>query len=416
MNYKVNNFNIILTRVFEELEEKEIKATKIINMKPSYYEEFNKKRHFYKLESFNYFNNILTSDLLEVIAFVNCLNAFTSNKFDIDKSYEFESFECKLVSQHKKINIAVKFFNENEIFYYDKLEATVSCSNKQNHRKTRGLKMARLGSIKYQVSQILQKIDGIGTSKKETREQSGVKSLESGHKVSDKVHSFKSLENLRNDLTNLANFAKEEFQIKDIREINIDIVSSWIDSKNITYNTASNYASELNKVSDHFNFTKEEIKELRADFKKELPKAELETRAYKNLEKIELKEKHQVAFELQRDYGLRVNASTHINLDKQLNGNTLTFREKGGKLSHKELSPNLAQKLRENALEGKYEINKRTYARDFQKQIEKSGQKYNGTHGIRHSYAQKMLETHSKAEVSQEMGHSREEITDTYLR
>ena len=276
--------------------------------------------------------------------------------------------------------------------------------------------MARLGSVKYQVSQILQKIDGIGTSKKESREQSGVKSLESGHKVSGKVHSFKSLENLRNDLTNLANFAKEEFQIKDIKEINIDIVNAWIDSKNISYNTVSNYFSELNKVSDHFNFTKEEIKELRADFKKELPKAELETRAYKNLEKIELKEKHQVAFELQRDYGLRVNASTHINLDKQLNGNTLTYREKGGKLSQKVLSPNLAQKIRENSIQGKYEINKRTYSRDFQKQIEKIGQKYNGTHGIRHTFAQKMLETHSKAEVSQEMGHAREEITDTYLR
>ena len=125
MTYKVNNFNIILTRGFQELEEKEIKATKIINMKPSFYEEFNKKRHFYKLESLNYFNNILIGDLLEVIAFVNCLNGYASNKFDIDKSYEFESFECKLVSQNKKINIAVKFFTENEIFYYDKVEATV---------------------------------------------------------------------------------------------------------------------------------------------------------------------------------------------------------------------------------------------------------------------------------------------------
>ena len=276
--------------------------------------------------------------------------------------------------------------------------------------------MARLGSVKYQVSQILQKVNGIGTSKKETREQSGVKSLESGHKVSDKVHSFKSLENLKNDLTNLANYAKTEFKIQDIKAINIDIVKSWIDSKNISYNTASNYFSELNKVSDHFNFTREEIKELRADLKNDLPKTVLETRAYKNLEKIELNPKHQAAFELQRDHGLRVNAATHINLDKQLNGNTLTFREKGGKLSQKELSPNLAQKIRENSIQGKYEINKRTYARDFQKQIEKSGQKYNGTHGIRHTYAQKMLETHSKAEVSQEMGHSREEITDTYLR
>ena len=276
--------------------------------------------------------------------------------------------------------------------------------------------MARLGSVKYQVSQILQKINGIGTSKKESREQSGVKSLESGHKVSDKIHSYKSLENIRNDLTNLANYAKAEFQIKDIREINIDIVSSWIDSKNISYNTASNYFSELNKVSDHFNFTREQIKDLREDLKKELPKSSLETRAYRNLEKIELKDKHQAAFELQRDYGLRVNAATHINLEKQLNGNTLTYREKGGKLSQKELSSNLAQKIRENSIQGKYEINKRTYARDFQKQIEKIGQRYNGTHGIRHSYAQKMLETHSKAEVSQEMGHSREEITDTYLR
>ena len=276
--------------------------------------------------------------------------------------------------------------------------------------------MARLGSVKYQVSQILQKVNGIGTSKKETRDQSGVKSLESGHKISDKVHSYKSLENLKNDLTNLAAYAKNEFKIQDIREINIDIVSSWIDSKNIGYNTASNYMSELNKVSDHFNFTKEEIKELRADLKNDLPKAELETRAYKNLEKIELKDKHQIAFELQRDYGLRVNAATHINLEKQLNGNTLTYREKGGKLSQKELNPNLAQKIRENAAEGKYEVNKRTYARDLQKKIEESGQKYNGTHGIRHSYAQKMLETNSKAEVSQEMGHSRPEITDTYLR
>ena len=125
MNYKVNNFNIILTREFQELDETEIKATKVINMKPSYYEEFNKKRYFYKLESLKYFNNILIGDLLEVIAFVNCLNGYASNKFDIDKSYEFESFECKLVSQHKKINIAIKFFSENKIFYYDKIEATV---------------------------------------------------------------------------------------------------------------------------------------------------------------------------------------------------------------------------------------------------------------------------------------------------
>ena len=122
---QIEKFKINVKKAFEELEEIEIKPTEIHSLKPAKFVIQNKKRHFYKLESFNYFNNILTSDLLEVIAFVNCLNGYSSNKFDIDKSYEFESFECKLVSQHKKINIAIKFFTENEIFYYDKIEATV---------------------------------------------------------------------------------------------------------------------------------------------------------------------------------------------------------------------------------------------------------------------------------------------------
>ena len=276
--------------------------------------------------------------------------------------------------------------------------------------------MARLGSIKYQVSQILQKVNGIGTSKKETREQSGFKSLESGHKVSDKIHSYKSMDNMRNDLINLGNYAKENFGVKDISQIHAEHVREWLNSKEISYATASNYISELNKVADNFCFSREEMKVLREELK-ELPKADLETRAYKGLEKIELRAHTQPAFELQRDYGLRANASTHINLDKQLIGNTLSYQEKGGKWSEKELSPSLVSKLKENAPGGKYEVNNRTYSRELKKEIEKTGQVYNGTHGIRHSYAQKCLENGmGKSEVSQEMGHSRPEITDTYLR
>lgn len=275
--------------------------------------------------------------------------------------------------------------------------------------------MAKFGSIKYQVVEILKTVNGIGESKKASRESSGIKSVESGHKVSDKIHSYKSMDNMRNDLINLGNYAKENFGVKDISQIHAEHVREWLNSKEISYATASNYISELNKVADNFCFSREEMKVLREELK-ELPKADLETRAYKGLEKIELRPHTQPAFELQRDYGLRVNASTHINLDKQLIGNTLSYQEKGGKWSEKELSPSLVSKLKENAPGGKYEVNNRTYSRELKKEIEKTGQVYNGTHGIRHSYAQKMLETNSKAEVSQEMGHSRPEITDTYLR
>ena len=276
--------------------------------------------------------------------------------------------------------------------------------------------MARLGSIKYQISNIINSHNGIGVSKKEQRANSGLKSLENGHNVSDKIHSYKSIENLRNDLTNLANFSKENFGIKDITQISASNVRAWIESKQINYNTASNYLSELNKVAEHFSFSKEEMKALREDLKAKLTNKTPETRAYKQLEKITLRENSQVAFELQRDYGLRINAATNINIEKQLKDNTLIYREKGGKLSQKELNASLTSKIIKNAVNGKYEINKRTYLREIKKEIEKTGQKFNGSHGIRHAYAQKNIEEKKQSEVSHELGHSRTEILKVYLR
>ena len=277
--------------------------------------------------------------------------------------------------------------------------------------------MARAGSIKYQVSNIIKAHNGIRQSKLESRNSSGLKG-ENGHNVSDKFHSYKSLDNARNDLINLGYFAKEEFGIKDMSKIDIEVIEKWIESKNITYHTASNYLSELNKVSEHFSFTRDDIKELRQELKEELSNNPKESRAYKGLENIQMpNEKSQIAFELQRDYGLRVKASTHINVEKQLIGNTLYYKEKGGKESSKELNKELADRIRTNAENGIYKISKFTYYKQLKKEIEKTGQKYNGTHGIRHTYAQRLLkEGKSKAEVSRELGHVREEITNIYIR
>ena len=277
--------------------------------------------------------------------------------------------------------------------------------------------MARAGSIAFQVSKIIKAHNGIGQSKLERRNETGIKSIESGHKISDKFHSYKSLDNARNDLMNLGKFAKIEFGIKDMSHIDKEVVRDWIKSKDITYNTASNYLSEINKVHEHLNITREEVKELRQELKQELRTNELQTRAYKHLDRIQLPEKSQPAFELQRDYGLRVQAATHINIEKQIFGNTLKYQEKGGKWSEKELSPTLVSKIKENAINGKYELSYNTYRDQLQKAIEKTGQAYNGTHGIRHAYAQKELEAgKSKQEVSEAMGHVRPEITNTYLR
>jgi len=277
--------------------------------------------------------------------------------------------------------------------------------------------MARAGSINYQVSKIIKAHNGIGISKLQRRNESGIKSAENGHRVSDLFHSYRSLDNARSRFTSLGKYAKEEFGVKDMSKIDKEIVGQWIRDKNLSYRSASNYLSDINKVSDHLSITREEVKELRAELKQELTKNELTTRAYKHLDRIQLPEKLQPAFELQRDYGLRVNAATHINIEKQLLGNTLIYKEKGGKLSEKELTPTLASKIKENAINGKYEVSYTTYRENLQKAIEKTGQKYNGTHGIRHTYAQRELEAgKSKQEVSEALGHVREEITNVYIR
>lgn len=281
--------------------------------------------------------------------------------------------------------------------------------------------MPRAGSIAYQVSKIIKTHNGVGQSKAEVRENSGLLA-ENNHKVSDKFHSYKSLDNARRDLMDLGKFAKSEFGIKDMQQINKNVVRDWIKSKDITYRTASNYLSEIAKVREHFNIKQDEIKSIRQEIKQELDrtreKAQI-TRSYKNLDKVRdiIKDRSKIAFELQHKYGLRVKEATHINLNKQITGNVLQVQAKGGKPVIVELSKKLEKEIREAAKNGIYEVNRSTYARDLKSAVEQVGNKWNGTHGMRHSYAQNKLEEgYTKAEVSENMGHVREEITNVYLR
>lgn len=287
--------------------------------------------------------------------------------------------------------------------------------------------MARLGSIKYQVKNIIKQVNGIGKSKLESRQNSNKKSFSSGHKISPLVHSYKYTDEHRRMLLNLGNFAKNDLRIKDMSKIDKEAIKKWIDAKNIVFDTASNYLSMLNKINKHLNITNKEIEDLRNEYKKSLQKSEYKTRAYnsKKLEKVDLVKsnpnskiavKSQIAFELQRDYGLRVSAATHIKI-KNINGNLISYREKGGKISIKELPGHLINSIKNNAKNGIFEVNKKTYSRHLKLAIEKAGEKWEGTHGMRHSFAQdQLMMGKSKKEVSLMMGHVREEITNTYLR
>lgn len=284
-------------------------------------------------------------------------------------------------------------------------------------------------AVHHQVKDLLKEVNGIGVSKLESRNESGIKSIESGHKVSNKVHSHKSMENLRRELNNLGMHARK-MGIKDISQINIDVVRSWIDNKEIGYRTASNYLSNINKLESHLDVTREQIRELRQEISPSLQRPQLRTRAYRNLDQIQVPDRSQPAFRLQRDYGLRPGAARDIrviqnpvNIHKpdftgtHVKGNILHYREKGGKPAQKTLDRETVRVIEENAQNGFYRIPRNTYARDLSKALKENGQEFNGAHGIRHTYAQESLQNGgTKQEVSLELGHKREEITNTYLR
>ena len=129
MYYKIKEaFGILIKRSYEELEETEFKATKITNLKPTHFVEVKKKRSFLELEGFYYEEILLTDNLLDLIAFVSCLNTFSSNKIDTSTDYEFDYFSVSVKTKDKKTFLSIKFNELEEVFYFDKLECNVMYS------------------------------------------------------------------------------------------------------------------------------------------------------------------------------------------------------------------------------------------------------------------------------------------------
>ena len=126
MKYNVNVFTVNTIRKTEELEEKEIRATKISNLRPQY-EEVHKKRIYLCLESFCIGDTVLTNQLLEVIALVSVLQSFSSNKLD-SCDYHFETFTAGLSRNNGKMALFVKFNNHEKTLYFDKLISNVISS------------------------------------------------------------------------------------------------------------------------------------------------------------------------------------------------------------------------------------------------------------------------------------------------
>ena len=304
------------------------------------------------------------------------------------------------------------------------------------------------GSIRGQLNHIWKKIDGIGMSKKEAREHSNRKDIEGNKPVSGLIHSFEYKDEIFKTGRQLAEFARENFKIKDFEKIDGKIIESFIEhkiSENVSKGTLDNYIAHLNKIQfglekiavengrTYTAFKQEDLYSAKEIIKDLATPNQHINRAYLNPNAVisNLPDKEFIAAQLQLNYGLRVTEATHIK-ENQLQNNTLTFQGKGGYTLQKELSPELAEKLRENMENGVFKVNQ-NYFRDCLKDAcEIEGEEYFGAHGLRYNFAQNTFlkafeenlenglepyeaEREALKATSEEMGHHREEITKHYL-
>ena len=130
---------------------------------------------------------------------------------------------------------------------------------------------------------------------------------------------------------------------------------------------------------------------------------------------------------LQAYIGMRIDDATNSSKWRLNDDNTIHITQSKNGLNYTtvQIDDKLAQEVRTAIVEG-YKIDKTEYAQVLKEAIEKEGQKFQGSHSMRYAFAQSRYAelkeeytyTHNEAmsQVSLEMGHSRAEITLTYLQ
>ena len=237
----------------------------------------------------------------------------------------------------------------------------------------------------------------------------------------------------------LAVFAKQQ-GVGDIYRLTPQMVSDYLLNvvnmdDNIKYSTFDKNCSAISKLCECINAHNDikqdffrVITDYRVSAKEALPASDYTTRAYDNPTEIIANlsdERMQIVAELQYTCGLRVSDACYINT-KMWDGEGLTVHSKNGQYITVHPAPALAERINNViANDGRLAVNRNAYDYRLEQACKASGVDYNGTHGLRHNFAQERMaywtdkgQSYNKAlqHVSEEMGHHRPDITEWYLR
>lgn len=269
--------------------------------------------------------------------------------------------------------------------------------------------------------------------------ESGAKSFHAVAYDTPFKHS-KTLANNKQILIDVNHFIRAEYGCKTIREITPQMIGAYLQAKidgGVKSSTffrcispaMNNLESMLHRVGVAADF-QEAIKDAKAIAAEKCAAPDMASRNYgDNAERVIAVIKDDTArfcCHLQLTYGLRANESYKIHLVPGRE-NCMEIHQKGGARTIKEISPEDYQRLvsMSGGRDNYYISDYQTVRRAWGDACDRMGVADNGLHGLRATYAHRSFDAHearglsrneAKAEVSQELGHTRLEIVDTYLR
>jgi len=318
------------------------------------------------------------------------------------------------------------------------------------------------GSIRWQVDEIFHKsgINQIGVSKHIAKEGVRQELKSSGqqtnwHTIGKEmgIHSYGTADTYREIWRMLGNYAKAEFKVRDMEKLTGEHARAFLESKlagGLAHKTLLLYSASIEKLEVALNgyaAQKEtgrvfsfanDIGAVRTAANEKLERFD-ESRAYADPSSLAAavgEGRYNLITAIQRESGCRVKETNYMHKD-QLRGlhrdahtgqvkGWIEVKGKGGKVRQISVSPSTYNRLKTVLACGKRLVFKPDgYRYELKKAAEKTDQRYEGSHGLRWSWAQERFQelqrhgmSYEKAmfQVSNEMGHERGDITGHYLK
>ncbi len=280
------------------------------------------------------------------------------------------------------------------------------------------------------INKIMSHSKGIGESKAEAKSRSEVISS-NGHKISTKIHSLKSTDNMRTITTQYVNFVKEHYGNRVVGHLNNDTMKEFIDHKleTVSQGTANTYISMLAKTADSLNelnidtVSRNEITSYRAELRENgnsLQKNHV-NRSNENPQAIvramEENSPYGLSTSLMYEVGLRADDALNFSKLTLNSDNSLYVEQSKNGLNYTTalLSDETAQRVAE-AISNQISVNYGEYRISLKEAVESTGQEWKGVHSLRYDAIQQQYANGmSLADIALLSGHSREVITLHYI-